>query len=220
MSDQVTAQVLRPYVIIPCDIAKPVELKHWVEPDVDIVQKLLGGYMEVVRLSASAIATVERWTQPRTELHPYAHIVMVVNEDGIRKELRPNRRAILLYGAAVVGDVVVLDLRTNEEIAEQEGAAQPANAGDIWVLHYHHGHGEDLWFFSTHVKAVAGVAKLAETYFGEWRAYDNNAARVETMRALLADPTRHEEIEDAWVTYTDGHESFWIECSELDLVPG
>lgn len=66
--------------------------KSW---DLDDLRKLVGGYIELIQL-------------------PNGSKVMLADEDGNMKQLKPNKAASEYAGRAIVGDVVIIERRDLE----------------------------------------------------------------------------------------------------------
>jgi uncharacterized protein YbaA (DUF1428 family) len=78
----------------------------------------------------------------------------------------------------------------------------------IWIAKYHHRHGEDISVHTTRAGALRQVAAWAREWLKEYEKDDADAAK---MRAIIANPERHEELVFEWIDYTNNQEDFNLE---------
>lgn len=108
--------------VIPADLEKPMEFATVADDNkLYDMQRLLGSdcYVEMVRLGRYPIT--HQFNHKQTQTVPRdGSLYMVVDEDGIRKNLPVNHRASALYGtqyhgSPIVGDAVLLGQDYDDE---------------------------------------------------------------------------------------------------------
>ena len=91
--------------VIPADGAVEATYQELVDHDnLAGMKEIVGGWIETVNIHTDYQGNVEALTPYRMGL------VMVVNEDGLQKQLPMNARAMNFYPGAIVGDVFLCAL--------------------------------------------------------------------------------------------------------------
>jgi len=86
---------MRAVALAPGGVMELVELGDSDQEQLRNVQRILGGYMEVVRV-------------------PNAPVLLLVNEDGLAEHLAPNMVACILAGVTIVGTVLLTGLEDSK----------------------------------------------------------------------------------------------------------
>ncbi len=86
----------------------------------------------------------------------------------------------------------------------------------VFVMKYHHRHGEDLSVHHSAAGAEKAMAELARDNLDEFaKAAGLDEEQVEELQQMIADPKRHDEILSAW----DGYEGEWFAIDSYEVEP-